>query len=45
MEKENKIDVLYDENGKAIRVQMDVDIYEWLLDQAPEAKEHLALAG
>ena len=40
MEKE-KIDVLYDENGQAIRVQMDIDQYEWLLAQVPSAKEEL----
>jgi len=44
MEKE-KVDVLYDENGKAVRVQMDFDLYEWLMDQVPVAKERLALAS
>ena len=44
MEKE-KVDVLYDENGKAVRVQMDFDLYEWLMEQVPTAKERLALAS
>lgn len=45
MEKE-KIDVLYDENGKAIRVQMDFDIYEWLMEQVPSMQEQpLAVAS
>ena len=45
MEKE-KIDVLYDENGKAIRVQMDFDLYEWLMEQVPSMRERqLAVAS
>ena len=44
MDKE-KIDVLYDESGKAVRVQMDFDLYEWILEQLPSAKEQLALAS
>ena len=40
-----KIDVLYDENGRAVRVQMDFDLYEWLMAQVPSMEEHLAVAG
>ena len=43
MEKE-KIDVLYDENGTAIRVQMDFDLYEWLIAQVPQVPQNLAMA-
>ena len=40
-----KIDVLYDENGKAIRVQMDFDLYEWMMKQVPAMKEQLLMAS
>ena len=43
MEK-NKVNVMYDENGKAIRVQMDFDLYKWMLDQVPQSKQELAMA-
>lgn len=42
---DEKVDVLYDENGRAIRVQMDFDLYERLLEQAPSFKERLAMAS
>jgi hypothetical protein len=41
-----KVDVLYDDKGQAIRVQMDFDLYEWLLEQVPSSmKENVALAS
>ncbi len=43
--KKEQIDVLYDENGQAIRVQMDFDLYEWLMEQVPAAEEQLAMAS
>jgi hypothetical protein len=43
MEQE-KVNVLYDENGMAVRVQMDFDLYEWLVAQVPQAEQGLAMA-
>lgn len=43
MEKD-KVNIMYDENGKAIRVQMDFDIYTWLVDQVPQAEQSFAMA-
>lgn len=43
MEKD-RINILYDENGKAIRVQMDFDIYEWLVDHMPQLEQTFAVA-
>ena len=43
MEKE-KVRVLYDENGRAIRVQMDFDVYEWLITQVPMPEQAFAAA-
>lgn len=43
MEKD-RVRVLYDENGKAIRVQMDFDVYKWLIDHVPQAEQAFAVA-
>lgn len=43
MEKD-KVNIMYDENGMAIRVQMDFDLYKWMLDQVPQAEQVLAMA-
>ncbi len=43
MEKE-EIDILYDENGNAIRVQMDFDVYKWLMDRVPHSEQAFAVA-
>ena len=37
---ETKVNVLYDENGKAVRVQMDFELYEWLLKQVPPSRRN-----
>lgn len=39
-----KINVLYDKSGRAIRVQMDFDLYEWMMEQVPSMEESLAIA-
>ena len=33
----DKVNVLYDESGRAIRVQMDFDLYRWLVERLPQA--------
>jgi hypothetical protein len=43
MEKQ-KVNVMYDENGKAIRVQMDFDLYQWLVDQVPQGEQAFSSA-
>lgn len=43
MEQE-KVNVMYDENGKAVRVQMDFDLYQWLVDQVPQSEQAFAMA-
>jgi hypothetical protein len=43
MEKD-KVNIMYDENGNAIRVQMDYEIYTWLVDQVPQADQAFAAA-
>ncbi len=40
-----KLDVIYDEKGRAVRVQMDFDLYEWLMEQVPSMDEKLIVAG
>ena len=42
---EEKVNIMYDENGSAIRVQMDFDLYQWLLDQVPQSEQALAMAS
>lgn len=41
MEKQ-KVNVMYDEAGNAIRVQMDFDLYKWLVDQVPQMDKNFA---
>ena len=43
MEQE-KVNVMYDENGTAVRVQMDFDIYQWMVDQLPQTEKSFAVA-
>lgn len=43
MEQE-KVNVMYDENGNAVRVQMDFDLYQWLVDQLPQTEPSFAAA-
>lgn len=43
MEKD-KVNVMYDENGNAVRVQMDFDLYQWLVDQLPQTEQAFAAA-
>ncbi len=43
MEKK-KVNVIYDANGKAVRVQMDFDLYQWLLDLVSQAEKKHAMA-
>lgn len=43
MEKE-KVNVMYDENGNAVRVQMDFDLYQWLVDQLPQTEPSFVAA-
>ena len=43
MEKD-KVNIMYDENGNAIRVQMDYEIYTWLVDHVPQAEQAFAAA-
>lgn len=43
MEKD-KVNIMYDEKGQAIRVQMDFDIYTWLVEQVPQAEQAFAMA-
>ncbi|MDF7801325.1 hypothetical protein P4C99_17740 [Pontiellaceae bacterium B1224] len=43
MEKE-KVNVMYDENGNAVRVQMDFDLYQWLVGQVPQTEQSFAVA-
>lgn len=43
MEQE-KVNVMYDENGNAVRVQMDFDLYQRLVGQAPQAEQAFAMA-
>jgi len=42
MEKE-KVNVMYDEHGNAVRVQMDFDLYQWLVDQLPQTEQSFAM--
>ncbi len=42
MEQE-KVNIMYDESGTAIRVQMDFDLYEWMLGQLPQAEQAYGL--
>ncbi|MDF7825728.1 hypothetical protein P4B35_16995 [Pontiellaceae bacterium B12227] len=44
MEQE-RVNVMYDENGKAVRVQMDFDLYQWMIQQLPQAEQALAVAS
>jgi hypothetical protein len=43
MEQE-KVNVMYDENGTAVRVQMDFDLYQWMVNQLPQAEQSFAVA-
>ena len=43
MDKE-KVNVLYDENGRAVRVQMDFDLYQWLVKRIPLTERSVAAA-
>ncbi len=40
----DKINVLYDENGNAIRVQMDFDLYQWLISEVSVPERGFAAA-
>ena len=44
MEQE-KVNVMYDENGKAVRVQMDFDLYQWMVTQLPQTEQTFAVAS
>ena len=44
MEQE-KVNVMYDENGNAVRVQMDFDLYQWMVEQLPLSEKAFAVAG
>ena len=39
-----KVNVLYDENGKAVRVQMDFDLYQWLISEVSQTEHSFAAA-
>ncbi len=39
-----KVNVLYDENGKAIRVQLDFDLYQWLIKEVSQTERSFAAA-
>lgn len=39
-----KVNVLYDENGQAVRVQMDFDLYQWLINQVAEPEQAFVAA-
>ena len=41
---QKKVNVMYDENGNAVRVQMDFDLYKWLIDQVPQSDQAFAMA-
>lgn len=38
------IRIFYDEDGKAVRVQMEFDIYKWLMDHIPQSEQSFAVA-
>ncbi|WP_372796622.1 hypothetical protein [Pontiella sp.] len=40
-----KVNVLYDENGKPVRVQVDYDLYQWLISEVSQAERKFATAG
>jgi len=39
---QDKINIMYDEKGTAIRVQMDFDQYKWMLDHIPQSDRQMA---
>ena len=39
-----KVNVLYDENGQAVRVQLDFDLYQWLINQVAESEQSFVAA-
>ena len=41
---EKKVQVIYDEKGEAVRVQMDFDLYQWLTDLVSQSEQSLAVA-
>ena len=42
---QQRVNVIYDEEGKAVRVQLDFDLYQWLVDQVPQFEQLMAVAG
>lgn len=40
-----KVNVLYDENGQAVRVQLDFDLYQWLINQVAEPEQSFVTAA
>lgn len=36
---QSKVNIMYDSRGNAVRVQMDFEFYQWLLDQVPQADQ------
>lgn len=39
-----KVNVLYDENGQAVRVQLDFDLYQWLINQVADPERAFVAA-